>query len=92
MSKNEKDIALFVAFCIEEYGAANGMASDKVLELFLRYGVIDYLSEFFDTLHTQGRQWLIEEITEFIDIRRKKHEDIPRKSGSGGAPQDTPIQ
>ncbi len=72
MSKTEKDIALFVAFCIEEYGATKGMTGDKVLELFTRYGVVDYLSKFFNTLHTQGRQWLIEEIDEFIEIRNKK--------------------
>lgn len=72
MSKNEKDIAMFVAFCIEEYGAAKGMTSDKVFELFTQYGVTDYLSKFFDPLHTQGRQWLMEEIDEFIDIRKKK--------------------
>ncbi len=65
MSKNEKDIALFVAFCIEEYGVAKGMTSDKVLELFAQYGVVDYLSDFFETLRTQGRQWLNEEIDEF---------------------------
>ena len=34
MKKKEKDIALFVAFCIEEYGAAKGMASEQVLDLF----------------------------------------------------------
>lgn len=72
MSKKEKDIALFVAFCIEEYGTAKGMSSDKVFELFTQYGVIDYLSKSFDPLHTQSRQWLMEEIDEFIDIRKKK--------------------
>ncbi len=72
MDKKEKDIALFVAFCIEEYGVAKVMTSDKVLDLFMQYGVIDYLSEFFDTLHTQGLQWLIEEIDEFIQIRKRK--------------------
>ena len=34
MSKEEKDIALFVAFCIEEYGAAKGMSGEQVLDLF----------------------------------------------------------
>ena len=72
MSKNEKDIAMFVAFCIEEYGVAKGMTSDKVFDLFAQYGLIDYLSEFFDPLHTQGRRWLMAEIDEFIDIRKKK--------------------
>lgn len=72
MSKEEKDIALFVAFCIEEYGAAKGMSGEQVLDLFSKYGLVDYLSEFYDVLHTQSRQWLIEEIDEYIEIRKKK--------------------
>ncbi len=72
MGKKEKDTALFVAFCIEEYGAAKDMRSDRVLDLFTRYGVVDYLSEFYETLHTQGRQWLLEDIDEFIEIRKEK--------------------
>ncbi len=72
MSKEEKDIALFVAFCIEEYGADKGMPSDKVLDLFNQYGVVDYLSKCFGVLHTQGRQWLLDEIDEFIAIRKNK--------------------
>lgn len=72
MSKKEKDAALFVAFCIEEYGAAKGLTGEQVLDLFNRYDLIDYLSEFYEPLHTQGRQWLIEEIDEFIEIRKNK--------------------
>ena len=72
MNKKERDIALFVAFCIEEYGAAKGMTGEQVLDLFSQYGVTDYLSKCFDPLHTQGRQWLIEEIDEFIGIRKNK--------------------
>lgn len=72
MSKKDKDIALFVAFCIEEYGAAKGMTGKQVLDLFAKYGLVDYLSECYDVLHTKGRQWLIEEIDEYIEIRNKK--------------------
>lgn len=72
MSKEEKDTALFVAFCIEEYGVAKGMTGEQVLDLFSKYGLVDYLSKFYDVLHTQGRQWLIEEIDEFIKIRKEK--------------------
>lgn len=71
MSKKDKDIALFVAFCIEEYGAANGIAGEQVMDLFSRYGVTDYLSECYEPLHTQGREWLMEEIGEFISSRDK---------------------
>lgn len=74
MNRNEKDVALFVAFCIEEYGAAKKMSGEQVLDLFSKYGLVDYLSEFYEVLHTQGRQWLIEEIDEFIEIRKKKEQ------------------
>lgn len=70
MSKKDKDIALFVAFCIEEYRAAKGMTGEQVLDLFSQYGVTDYLSKCFEPLHTQGREWLIDEIDEFIEIRK----------------------
>ena len=43
---------------------------------FSNYGVLDYLSENFDVLHTQSCQWLIEDIEEFIDIRKREYEDI----------------
>ena len=72
MIKKDKDIALFVSFCIEEYGAVKGLTGDRVLDLFSEYGVTDYLSECFEPLHTQSRQWLIAEIDEFIEIRKKE--------------------
>lgn len=72
MSKKDKDIALFVAFCIEEYGAAKGMTGEQAQDLFSKYGVTDYLSECFEPLHTQSRQWLLAEIDEFIKIRKEK--------------------
>lgn len=72
MTKKEKDITFFVAFCIEEYRAAKDMTGEQVIDLFAKYGVTDYLSECFESLHTQGRQWLIEEIDEFIEIRKEK--------------------
>lgn len=72
MSKKEKDIALFVAFCIEEYGAAKGIGGEQVIDLFSRFGVTEYLSRCYEPLHTQGRQWLIDEIDEFIGLRNNQ--------------------
>lgn len=72
MSMKDKDIALFVSFCIEEYGAAKRMSGEQVLDLFSQYGVTDYLSKCYEPLHTQSRQWLIEEIDDFIGIRKNK--------------------
>lgn len=72
MNQKEKDIAFFVAFCIEEYRADKGLTGEQAIDLFNKYGVIDYLIKCFEPLHTQGRRWLIEEIDEFIHIRRQK--------------------
>lgn len=72
MSKKDKDIAFFVAFCIEEYRVVKGLTGEETMDLFNKYGVIDYLSKCFEPLHTQGRQCLLAEIDEFIDIRKKK--------------------
>lgn len=72
MNKKDKDIALFVAFCIEEYGADKGMTGEQVLDLFSQYGVTNYLCECFEPLHTQGRKWLIAEIDDFISVRKRE--------------------
>ena len=69
MNKKEKDIAFFVAFCIEEYGAAKRMTGEQTIDRFSQYGVIDYLCKCFEPLHTQSRQWLVAEIYEFIEDR-----------------------
>ena len=63
---------MFVSFCIEEYGAAKGMSGEQALDLFSKYGLVDYLSEYYDVLHPQGRHWLIEEIDEYIEIRKNR--------------------
>ena len=53
MRKQDKDIALFVAFCIEEYGAAKGLKGEQVLDLFTKYGltsIVDGQGKQADTL------------------------------------------
>jgi hypothetical protein len=36
------------------------------------YGVLDYLVEHFEILHTQSKQWILEDIDKFIRIRKEK--------------------
>lgn len=66
MSKQEQDKSYFVAFCIEQYKAAKGMDGADVAQLFFQKGVASYLADNFDVLHTQSRQWLMEEIDEYL--------------------------
>ena len=70
--KNEKqDKAMFVSFCIEQYAKAKNMATEDVVDLFEQYGIAEHFYDFYDVLHTHGHQWLIEEIDNMINGRRK---------------------
>lgn len=71
MNKKQQDKAMFVSFCIEQYAKAKNMNPEDVVNLFERYGIAEHFCEFYDVLHTQGQQWLIEEIDEMINRRRK---------------------
>ena len=69
MSKQDQDRSYFIAFCIEQYKVAKGMSGTDVAQLFFDKGVASYLAENFEVLHTQSRQWLIEEIDEILERR-----------------------
>ena len=68
--KSKQDIAYFLAFCIEQYKHVKGLSGQEVLAFFDQFGVLEYLSNHFEVLHTQGAQWIIEDIEEFIKIRK----------------------
>ena len=72
MSKEKQDIAMFVSFCIEQYTKAKNMTTEDAVNLFAQYGISEHLCEFYDVLHTQGHHWLVEEIDEMIENRKKK--------------------
>ena len=72
MNRKQQDIAYFISFCIEHYKHAKNMSGESVMTLFSQYGVLEYLQEFFDVLHTQSHQWILADIEEFINVRRKE--------------------
>ena len=68
MSKRDADILSFVAFCIESYKNKHGLTGEDVSKLFDRHEIKQYLSDYFDVLHTQGMPWILEEIEEKIGL------------------------
>ena len=70
MDKNLKDITYFISFCIEQYMNEKGLDQEKVIAIFSEYGVLNYLKDYFNVLHTQSKQWLIDDIEDFINQRR----------------------
>ena len=72
MVKKELDIAYFISFCIEQYKVHISANGNEVMDLFDKYGVTEYLSDTFEILHTQSRQWLLEEIDDFIQQKKEE--------------------
>ena len=70
MDKQNLDIAYFLSFCIEQYMNAKRLSHDEAIALLSGCGVLDYLAEHFEILHTQSSQWIIEDIEEFIKERK----------------------
>ena len=67
MSTNEQSVLYFVSFCIEQYKHEMNMSGSEVMELFDQRGLLDYLVEHYEVLHTQGHSWLIEEMKEYLN-------------------------
>lgn len=72
MDKKEQDIAYFLSFCIEQYKNEKRMTGTEAMDFLNRYGVLEYLAEHFEILHTQSRQWILADIDEFIKIRKNE--------------------
>ena len=56
----------FLAFCIEAYKMKLGVSGAKVAEYFEDTGLMDFLQENYDVLHTLGRKQLIDEMERFL--------------------------
>lgn len=64
------DIAYFIAFCIEMYKNANGLNGAETSRLFSETGLIGFLAENFEPIHTQSPQWILEEVNEYLSTHK----------------------
>lgn len=72
MDKRKLDIAYFISFCIEQYKNEKKLTGAEAMRRLDEYHVLDYLSEHYDIIHTQSRQWIMEDIDEFIKLRKEE--------------------
>ncbi|MDR2804748.1 MAG: DUF3791 domain-containing protein [Dysgonamonadaceae bacterium] len=64
------DVNQFIIFCLESYKSASGLTGEQAFADFEAYDVFSYLSDGFDVLHTQGREYIIKDIQEYIACRK----------------------
>ena len=56
----------FIVLCIEEYKNRKNLSGKAVIELFKKYSVIEYITSFYESLHTTGINYIINDIDEYI--------------------------
>ena len=61
--------AQFTVFCMESYKEHKSLTGKQVCELFEKYGVFDYIYDFFDVLHTTGYQYINHDIDIYLQAR-----------------------
>ena len=69
MNEDKVKVLEFVLFCVEMYAQKHEISGRVVMDRFSEYGVVDFLREGYDVLHTQGRQYIISEIEIFLGNR-----------------------
>ena len=59
----------FTVFCLENYKMHQNLSGKQVLDIFDRYGVFDYIREFYDVLHTTGYNYINNDIDIYLKSR-----------------------
>ena len=59
----------FTVFCMESYKQHRNLTGKAVAKLFSEYGVVDYIYEFYDVLHTTGYNYINNDIDIYLKSR-----------------------
>ena len=63
----EKKELTFVVFVLHALGQHWNMTTPEVYEILNTTGILDdYIIKCYDVLHTLGKEYLVEDITEFV--------------------------
>jgi hypothetical protein len=65
-SKNVSPQLLFVIFYITEFSKIINTANDVSFNILSEHGVLDYLEQNYEPLHTQGRLYVLTDIVEML--------------------------
>ena len=61
----------FTIYCIENYKVRKNMTGYEAMVLFDKYMVFEFIEETYEALHTVGIEYIIDDITGYIETRRK---------------------
>lgn len=67
---DESKVLLFKMFCIEGYREAKKKSAEEILLLFSNHGVLEFLNDNFEMLHTQDTEYILDTITTYINKKK----------------------
>lgn len=65
-------VSQFIVFCIELYRRAHDTDTARTLSLFRDKGVLGFLTDGFETLHSQSAEYILREIETYLKNRKDK--------------------
>ncbi len=66
---NEEKVIEFASFCIENFKVKHSITGKEVAILFRQSGVLEFIRNGYEMLHTQGKEYILEEIEIFLKNR-----------------------
>ena len=63
-------IMQFKIFCLENYKEFHSLTGKASFDVFKKYKIFDYISDFYDLLHSYGTLYIINNLDEFISHRK----------------------
>lgn len=69
----------FLIYCMERYRHLKGISGADVAKLFDEYGIYEYIKKYFESLHTMGDDYIVQDIDDYISSLKgvKDHDGEP---------------
>jgi len=68
-------VQAFQLFCLENYKNVKGITASSALDIFKKNDVFGFLASGYDVLHTQSKNFILNQISDYID----NYEALSRK-------------
>lgn len=65
-----KEVFEFYVYCLEKYALSKKMSGIRAWSLFKETGADNYIVRNYDLLHTQGTEYILDDIQRFISRRK----------------------
>ncbi len=66
-----KEVFEFYTYCLENYAICKGISGMRAWLFFKELGTDEYIIDNYDLLHTQGVDYILDDIQRYMDRRKK---------------------